>query len=125
MGLFHMRLAHDSDAPSPAAVLWKRAPLCLGRKNWRARKAGRAARKRLLAGDMAGVCVFVFFGCLVGCMLGRCLLVGYPIRRSRARDFGVVGTWEADSGCRTADKGAVKFERVKKSFGLDVSLPVQ
>jgi hypothetical protein len=53
-GLFHMRLAQESDAaPLPAAVLWKRAPVCLGRKkNWRARKAGRAARKRLLVGDI-------------------------------------------------------------------------
>jgi hypothetical protein len=50
-----MRLAHDSDAASlPAAVLWKRALLCLGRKkNWRARKAGRAARKKFPVGDMA------------------------------------------------------------------------
>ncbi len=58
-GLFHMRCVHDCDAPSPAAVLWNRAPAWLGRKNWRARKAGRAARKRWLAGDM--VVVFLWF----------------------------------------------------------------
>ena len=69
-----MRLANDSGAASPAVVLWKRAPLCLGRKNWRARKAGRAARKRLLDGDMAGVCVFLSLG--DGWMGDRAVLVG-------------------------------------------------
>ena len=67
MGLFHMRLPHDSD-PSPAAVLWKRK-VCLGRKNWRARKAGRAARKMLLDGDMAAL---YLVSCLGG--IGECAL---------------------------------------------------
>jgi hypothetical protein len=60
IGLSHMRLAHEADAPSPAAVLCQRVPFCLGRKkNWRARKAGRAARKKLLDGDMAAVEVYL------------------------------------------------------------------
>lgn len=62
-GLFHMRLVQDSD-PSPAAVLWKRK-VCLGRKNWRARKAGRAARKKLLDGDMAAAGSVLFWEGLV------------------------------------------------------------
>jgi hypothetical protein len=75
-GLFHMRLAHDSAAAS-AVVLWKRAP-CLGRKNWRARKAGRAARKRLLDGDIVLWCVFRR-GWVSAVGVVRCKLVGVAV----------------------------------------------
>jgi hypothetical protein len=64
-GLFHMRLTHGSLASEPAAVLWKRRPAggccILGRKKVRARKAGRAARKKV-DGDITAGSVWVVLG---------------------------------------------------------------